>query len=130
MTVLIIALNVSGTVIFGKKCVIFALDCSPFILVSSICIFLIFQSFQYYVGVINVIAKSVLGVYVMSSLSIYIGKHYFSISNYSSDALFPVMVLGVVFVTFVSCVIIDNVIRKIYYVVEPQLIRAIDRFTI
>ena len=76
------SLNILVGYLFNKKCLIYSMDCSPFILLSSIAIFILFKSIIFYSKSINYIASSVLAVYLLGGIRFFIDKHLINLDHY------------------------------------------------
>lgn len=89
LTILIVALNVTISYVFHRECRIFSMDCSPLILFSSLCVFFLFKGLALKSKLVNSIAASVLAVYLLDNLRLYVSDHIFDITLYAeSDFLF------------------------------------------
>lgn len=101
-------LNIIVGSLFNKKCMIYSLDCSPFILLSSIAIFFFFKSMNFYSKTINYIASSVLAVYLLGGIRFFIDKYFVCLDQYLIDNILVFMLLLEVFLTFIAAIFIDK----------------------
>lgn len=108
MTSIIIFLNITIGLIFNKKCSIYAMDCSPFILVSAICVFYFFKSFKFQSNIINYLASSILAVYLMDGLRLFINHYVINISAHSDKYDLAVYILMEIILVFLIAILIDK----------------------
>ena len=112
-SVLILALNILGTWLFHKRCVIFRLDCSPFILLSAVSVFYIFKSFTFYSRTINSIASSVFAFYLLSNIYHYFNDEFVHLTVYSDSYKFWLYLLLLVGMSWVVSLIIDKTLGRV-----------------
>lgn len=109
ITILIIALNITISCIFHRECRIFSMDCSPLILFSSLCVFFFFKGIELKSKLINGIAASVLAVYLLDNLRLYVSNHIFDITLYAESDFFILYLMAFVLMVFVLGIVIDKI---------------------
>lgn len=109
-TLLIISLNIMVSYYFHKKLFIFSFDCSPLILISSLCIFSIFKSLEYHSKIINWFASSVFGIYLLSDVYYILNDRYINLSNYSANKFFIIQLVIICILSWFFSLIIDKTI--------------------
>lgn len=103
-------LNIIVGSLFDKKCMIYSMDCSPFILISSISIFFFFKSMNFNSKLINYLASSVLAVYLLGGIRFFIDKHFINLNQYlDKDNILAFMLFGEVLLTFFAAIFIDKI---------------------
>ena len=118
-------LNIIVGSLFDKKCLIYSLDCSPFILVSSVGIFFFFKSMNFYSKLINYLASSVLAVFLLDGIRIFFDKHLINLIQYSEDNLFVCVLLFEVILTFLVAIFIDKLRVFLLGKLETKIIHGI-----
>ena len=104
-TLLILALNIGGSMVMGKRIINFHLDCSPLIIASSVAIFYFFKSYCFHSLFINSVARSVFAICVMNSIYQFFDREYVSLATHSAEPSFLLYFLFLTVVTWGSCVI-------------------------
>ena len=95
---------------FGRKVMQFCLDCSPFMLISSLCVFLLTQNISIHSTAINYVAKSVFPFYLLhGGVGRFLNKHFFVLNKFVLDGNFILMLMGLIIVTITCCFLIDQV---------------------
>ena len=112
-TITIIVLNLFGTWLLNAHCGIFKDDCSPLILISALSIFFLFKSWTLHSKMINNIASSVLAVYVLSNIYIFLDREFIHLSRFSADNRFFIYTMYLVGVSVVFSFLIDKTIGTI-----------------
>ena len=111
LVLLIFILDSVRTQINGVLYSTFSRDCSSFIIMASVCIFLWFKEFEFSSRLINRIAGNVLAVTVLDEHIQYFLKPYTGIEQFGNNKLLLLLVLG-----YAACVVIIavgiNEIRK------------------
>lgn len=118
-------LNVIVGNILEKKCLIYSLDCSPFILLSSIAIFFFFKSMNFYSKLINYIASSVLAVYLLGGIRFFIDKYLINLNLYLIDEKLVFMLILEVLLTFLVALIVDKFRLLLFDKVEKKIINKV-----
>lgn len=118
-------LNIIIGYLFHKKCLIFAYDCSPFILISSIAIFSFFRSINFYSKFINYIASSVLAVYLLDGMRVLIDKHLINLNQYIKSDLLIIALIIEVTLTFIIAIFIDKIRNLTLGKIEKKFINKI-----
>ena len=118
---LILVGNIGMEHLLHKPCRVLALDCSPFILGSAICVFYMFKTFCLYSKTINNISSSVLAVFLLDGLRQWM-NNYIHIEKYATSYGLAIALLALVFLTFVFSVIIDKVRILLLGKVENRLL--------
>lgn len=103
-TLLILVLNIGGSVVMDKKIINFHLDCSPLIIASSISIFYFFKSYCFHSVFINSVAKSVFAICVMNGIYQFFDREYVALAAYSAEPSFVLKLCFLVVITWLSCV--------------------------
>ena len=83
-------------------------DCSIFILVSSLALFFFFKSFCFHSRLINYISSSVLAIYVLNWIYIYIDREFIHLQGYASSNSFAVYLLAEVVAVSLIALVIDK----------------------
>ncbi|WP_394902514.1 acyltransferase family protein [Bacteroides xylanisolvens] len=109
LIILIVALNVTISFIFHRECRIFSMDCSPLILFSSLCVFFFFKGLTMKSKLVNNIAASVLAVYLLDNLRLYVSDHILNITFYAESDSFILYLIVFVLVVFVLGIVIDKI---------------------
>lgn len=109
LTILIVMLNVTISYVFHKECRIFSMDCSPLVLFSSLCVFFFFKGLALKSRLVNSIAASVLAVYLLDNLRLYVSDHIFDITLYAESNFFLLYLMVFVIVVFVLGIVIDKI---------------------
>lgn len=102
-------------------------DFSPLILLSSVSIFLLFKSISIKSVVVNSIAKSVLGIYLLDNLYRIVDEKVVHLSHYSSSELAIVMLLFEVCICFAICLVVDKLRTVILKGIENAFIASLLR---
>ena len=108
-TTIICTLNFFAEKILGKRVCVYGMDCSPFILFSSIIIFYIFKSFTFQKKWINYISSSVLSVYLLDELRLTIDKHLFQLNTMGDNKFMFIWWLLEIITVFFCAIIIDKI---------------------
>lgn len=124
-TMVIASLNYIVELIGGKNYAFYARDYSIFILISSISVFYIFKSFNIQSKFVNNIAKSVLGIYLLNKLYIFLDHHVFHLKAYVFSNLLIIYLGGQIVVTFVVTVVIDKMRVMLFDKIENGIIMKI-----
>lgn len=122
MTSIILILNLSISAIMNKRISIYAMDCSPFILISGISVFYLFKSFTFQSRFINYVSSSILAVYLLDGLRISIDNHFIQLIQYANSTILPIYVLIVVLLTFTLAILIDKARKLLFARWEDKLI--------
>lgn len=109
LTILITALNVTISFISHRECRTFSMDCSPLILFSSLCVFFFFKGIELKSKLVNGIAASVLAVYLLDNLRLYVSDHIFDITLYAESDFFIIYLMAFVLMVFVLGIVIDKI---------------------
>lgn len=118
-------LNMTVGYLFDKKCLIYAMDCSPFILISSIAIFFFFKSMNFYSKFINYLASSVLAVYLLGGIRFFIDKYWIGLDQYLIDDRLVFMLVLEVVLTFIIAIFIDKLRAFFLGSLEKRFINGI-----
>lgn len=105
---LIIFGNIVVEIIAHKPCRILSLDCSPLILGSAVCAFYYFKSLHFHSQIINRISVSILAVYLLDGMRIWVNK-WILIHLHANDVFLFAYLLSLVLATFCIAIIIDNI---------------------
>ena len=108
LQMLIILGNIVVEIIAHKPCRILSLDCSPLILGSAVCAFYYFKSLHFHSQIINRISVSILAVYLLDGMRIWVNK-LIQIHLHANDAFLFVYLFALVSATFCIAIIIDNI---------------------
>lgn len=109
----IFLLNMLGYYLFHKRCVIFSFDCSPLAIMSSVCIFYLFKSWNFTSKAINWFSSSVFAFYILSYIFHYFNSKFVHLSDYSYDYSFVVYLMVLVLMSWVFSLLIDKTLGKI-----------------
>lgn len=105
---LIVLGNIVVEIITHKSCRILSLDCSPLIMGSAVCAFYYFKSLHFNSQIINRISVSILAVYLLDGMRIWLNQ-WIQIHLHANDFFLPVYLLALVSATFCMAIIIDNI---------------------
>ena len=108
MIFLICLLNIIAEMIFNKRCLIYAMDCSPFIFISTISVFYLFKSFTFQSRWINYFSSSILAVYLLDGLRLFLDTHMFHLSTMKVHPLMGLLLFVEVISTFFFAIAIDK----------------------
>lgn len=122
MTSIILILNLSISAILNKRLSIYAMDCSPFILISAISIFYLFKSFTFQSPFINYVASSILAVYLLDRIRIPIDNHLIQLTQYANNPMLILYIIVVVLLTFTMAILIDKIRELLLTRLEDKLI--------
>lgn len=122
MTSIILILNLSASAILNKRVTIYAMDCSPFILISAISVFYLFKSFTFQSRFINYISSSILAVYLLGGIRILIDNYLIRLTQYANSHMLAVYLIAEVLLTFIVAIIIDKVRELLFRRLEDKLI--------
>lgn len=118
----ILFFNLSLEHLFNKPiCYIFAMDCSPLICISAICIFYLTKSYTFSSHGINRIASCILSVYLLDGLRSSVNK-FVEIGNYTGDNTYFLFVTCLVAITFFVAIIIEEIRRIIFGKTERHIL--------
>ncbi len=131
MTVIIVSLNIGVGYVFQKKCYIYAMDCSPFILVSSLSVFYLFKSLTIRSQIINSIASSILAVYLLDAMRFFVDENVVCWSDKAGSCSYIFYLIIGVIMTFIIAFAIDKLRVFLFGHVENKIIdKIIARFPI
>lgn len=125
MTSIILILNLSISAVLNRRLSIFAMDCSPFILISAISVFYLFKSFTFQSRFVNYIASSILAVYLLGGIRIPIDKHLIQLTQYANSQMLALNIIAVVLLTFITAILIDKARGWMLTGLEDKLINLI-----
>ena len=123
---IILLCNITLEKIFHKPCNVFAMDCSPLILASSVCIFYLFKSISLYSSLTNYIASGVLAVYLLDGLRGFV-NNYINIQRFSGESSFLLWLSILVILTFCLSLAIEMIRRVIFGKIEQQILTGISK---
>lgn len=112
VTLIIFCLNVLSRIVLQKEDMVYSYDCSPLILLSALCVFYLFKKIVYSNCVINYIASSVLAFYLLNNVYLFIDK-FIHLTSYSNSPLFIVYTFIILFLVWISSLIIDKTIGHV-----------------
>jgi len=119
-TVIINLLNITAAKLLNRPVNLYAMDCSPFVLLSSLAVFYLFKSFTFHSTIINWISSSILAVYLLDGSRLFWDNRFFEIDNYASNSSFIfILILEVAFL-FVVSILIDKVRNALFSGVEEK----------
>lgn len=124
-TVIINVMNLTISAFLHKTILIYAMDCSPFILISSICIFYFFKSCCFQSSIINQISSSVIAVYLLDGTRLFFDHYIFHITSYSFNFIFTLVIISEVLFCFTINIFIDKTRYFIFNKIEKWLIQFI-----
>ena len=107
-TLLLVGLNVLVRNVLNMRFVAFRFDCSPLILISSLCVFYLFKSWNYHSRIINWLASSVFGFYLLSNIYYVINERYIHLETFSQDTRFVLFLIVLVLAAFVFSLVVDK----------------------
>ena len=105
----------------------FSMDCSPFMLIGSLCVFYLFKSFTFQNLTINWMASSVLAVYLCDGMRYYLDR-YFLVSSYSESSWWVVVVLCETLGVVVLALITDKIRLIIFKKVEQYICNNVAQY--
>lgn len=112
-TFMIFILNMIVSKIIHADCSLFIFDCSPFILLSSLCIFYLFKSWSFSNRFINWISSSVLAFYLIGNIYQFIDNKWAHLATFSASSSFYIVVIVMSFAIWILALIVDNTIGKL-----------------
>lgn len=107
-SITVLMLNMFCSWLFHRHFVIFALDCSPLTLLSSLCVFYLFKSWSFQCRVINWFASSVFAFYLLSNIYYFFDARYVHLEEYSTDANFVFGLMSLVVGAWFFSLVIDK----------------------
>lgn len=107
-TLVIVLLNCVLSYFLQKKYMIFSFDCSPFILISSLSVFLLFKSWSFQNKIVNWMSASVFGFYLLGDIYLLLDDRYFHLRHYSADNLFIFYLLALLLISWLFSLFIDK----------------------
>lgn len=122
MTSIILILNLSISAVLNRRLSIYAMDCSPFILISAISVFYLLKSFTFQSRFINYIASSILAVYLLDGMRIPIDKYLIHLTQYANNPMLALYIVAVVLLTFTTAIFIDKARERMLTGLEDKLI--------
>ena len=128
MTCIILILNLSISAVMNRTLSIYAMDCSPFILISAISVFYLFKSFTFQSPFINYIASSILAVYLLDGIRMPIDKHLIQLSQFANSPMLALYIIAVVLLTFTLAILIDKARGWMFIRLENKLINLIIKY--
>ena len=105
----------------------FARDCSIFIVILSVLIFLYFKKIELVSPFINMVAKNIIGIYLFESAVRIVIYIKFDISQYLDKWYLFAEVLGVGLIVFVLCTLIESIRRNTIGHVEDFISSFIEK---
>lgn len=106
--VIILVINMAGSMVIHGKCVYAGYDCSPLSLLSSLCVFYLFKSWSFHNTIINWIAKSAFAVYLLSNIYFFIDNKYVHLENNSNVPKFSLYLLLLLLLSWMFSLLIDK----------------------
>ena len=122
-TFIINVLNFSAALILNKQVFVYSMDCSPFILISSLSAFFYFKSLDIQYKLINTLSSSIIAVYLLDGTRIFWNYHIFHIEQYKNSVIFSFVLLSEVVFCFVISIIIDKVRIILFSKLENKIIK-------
>ena len=119
---LILFFNIILEHLFNKPlCYIFAMDCSPLILISAICIFYLTKSYTFSSHGLNRIASCILSVYLLDGLRLTVNK-FVEVENNTGEPTYFLWVTCLVSITFFVAVVIEEIRRLFFGKAEQHIL--------
>lgn len=87
-------------------------DCSPFILLSSLCVFYLFHGFHFRSRLVNSLASGVLVVYVVEALRLDVDE-YIGLSTSGSESYMPLLLIAEVLIVFFIATFAEKLYRYV-----------------
>ena len=129
-TLMINILNYILSAIFNKPAIYMLYsDCSIFIYISSISIFYLFKSFPFQSNWINYLSSSVLTVFLLDELRVFLDNQFIHLSDYATSYSFVVYWILLALFTFFVCIAIDKIRILLFTKTENYMIRVIIRIS-
>lgn len=125
LNMIIIAINFTLGSLFNQTCLIYAMDCSPLILMASITIFYYFKNISLQSKFINYLASSVLAVYLLDGIRFPIDRHIIHLNQYSHSSIYILVLFVEVILTFILAIAIDKIRILLFGKIEYYLINNI-----
>lgn len=124
-SLIVFSLNFTFSYIFGRKFLLFASDCNPFIFISGVSLFYLFKSFYYQIKMIDFVAKSTLVVYLLqSSLREIVDSFGFHLASRSEDLQFVLYFFIEVVVVYLIAILLDKTVGRMI----PLFSSVIERY--
>lgn len=129
-TVIVFSLNVVISCFLNRRFVIFRFDCSPFILLSALCVFYLFKSWNFHNKVINWFSDSVFAFYLLSNIYYYVDLRWIHLRDVSSGGWFTLYLIVLVICAWLFSLVIDKTLgvlinymmRKFEDWAEPKIL--------
>lgn len=123
----ILFFNLTLEHLFNKPlCYIFAMDCSPLILISAICIFYLTKSYTFSSHGINRIASCILSVYLLDGLRLAVNK-FVEVENSTGDYTYFLWVTCLVAITFFVAIVIEEMRRMFFGKIERHILDKLSK---
>lgn len=130
MTLIIVVLDVAGSIISGKQCLILVRDCSFLILISSVALFYFFKSLRFRSTAVNKISSCVLAVYLLDDMRPLVDRYVVGWMDKGDSPLFVFYLFAGVFATFSIAVAIEMVRRFLLGNIESRMVDATIRVSV
>lgn len=117
--------NNTASYILNKSVGIYAMDCSPLILISSISVFYFFKSMKLKSEIINYISSSIIAVYLLDESRIFLDYYTFKINNYSNSTYLFLVVLTEVILFFIVAIVLDKIRLLLFNKLETNVIERL-----
>ena len=109
---IIFLLDSALSILKGVQMGTFCRDCSIFIIISAICLLLLFREFNFYNTFINHIAGNVMPLYVFESfVRIYVLNRFVDLTYYIKSSALILYVTLYVFAVIVICMLVNEIRR-------------------
>ena len=131
-SVAVLVLNMFCSWLFQRHFVIFALDCCPLTLLSSLCVFYLFKSWNYHNKAINWVATSVFAFYLLSNIYYFLDAKWVHLRDFSTESCFGIYLLGLVVAAWLFSLFVDKTIgtaiswgiERFEGAIEPKVINS------
>ena len=123
-SVVIMCLNFVIYLCCKRSVDIFSMDCSPFILLSSLSIFLFCTSFSFTIKSVNWIASSVFAVFLLDGIRGFI-DNYIDVASHSHDTSLILYIMLEVMSVFTFSLFIDKLRIFLFGKIEDYLLRLL-----
>ena len=128
VTMTIFSLNVSASFLFHKPIGTYAMDCSTLILVASVLLFYLFKSLTFQSQIVNYVSSSVIAVYLLDGIRIFLNNELFHIAQFSTSYWLPAIIVAEAFCLFIIAIFIDKIRILILGRVENKILEKCRKY--
>lgn len=101
-------------------------DCNILMLMSAVTLFFLFKSFCYHSSIINFVSSSVLAMYVLNGLYVFIDRTFIHIQQYCSSGFFAACLLAEVLAVALVAIVTDKTLGTLVRKVCERLVQSLN----